>query len=238
MTRNQLPVSGAVIVGGGSGTRFGGDKLSVLVAGKPLIAWTLLAFEQTPAISSIVLVIPEGREDEFRRIAQEAGITKVTAVLAGGLHRHESVLRGLHALPDGIPLAAIHDAARPLITPSLIMRCLEVAAKEGASSLAAPVTDTLHETDPAGCAARTIDRSSLHAMQTPQVFRTAELRDLLDNLDKDSGKPTDEVSVALAAGLRIPFVENLEPNPKVTWPHDLVVVEALLRARLGHGIQK
>jgi 2-C-methyl-D-erythritol 4-phosphate cytidylyltransferase len=67
-------------------------------------------------------------------------------------------------------------------------------------------------------------------MQTPQVFRAAAIRDLLDG---HSGKPTDEVSVALAEGWRIPFVENLEPNPKVTWPHDLVVVEALLRAREG-----
>jgi 2-C-methyl-D-erythritol 4-phosphate cytidylyltransferase len=238
MSQEPLPSCGAVIVGGGSGTRFGGDKLSISVAGKPLIAWTLLAFEQTPAISSIVLVIPEGREDEFRRIAQEACITKLTAVLTGGSQRHESVLRGLHALPDGIALAAIHDAARPLITPALITRCLDVAVKEGASSLAAPVTDTLHETDAAGSAVRTIDRSSLHAMQTPQVFRAAAIRDLLDNLNKDSGKPTDEVSVALAAGWRIPFVVNLEPNPKVTWPHDLVVVKALLSAREGHGVSK
>jgi len=230
MPVNQLPVSGAVIVGGGSGSRFGGDKLSVPVAGRPLIAWTLLAFEQTSAISSIVLVIPAGREDEFRRIASEAGITKLKAVLAGGSHRHESVRLGLHALPGVTDLAVIHDAARPLITPALISRCLEVAAKEGASSLAAPVTDTLHETDQTGCASRTIDRSSLHAMQTPQVFRAAAIRDLLDG---HSGKPTDEVSVALAEGWRIPFVENLEPNPKVTWSHDLVVVEALLRAREG-----
>lgn len=240
MTRDHLPLCGAVIVGGGGGTRFGGDKLSIPIAGKPLIAWTLLAFERTPSISSIVMVIPGGREEEFRRIAREAGITKLTTVLAGGCHRHESVLRGLHALPSGTELAAIHDAARPLITSAMITRCLEVAAtaSDGASSLSAPVTDTLHRVDPEGYAAQTVDRSSLYAMQTPQVFRAAAIRDLLDTLDKDSGMPTDEVSVALAAGWRIPFVENLEPNPKVTWPHDLVVIEALLRAREGHGISK
>lgn len=235
MNQNLFPRCGAVIVGGGRGTRFGGDKLSLPVAGRPLIAWTLLAFEQTPGISSIVLVIPEGREDEFRRIAQEAGISKLTAVLAGGSHRQESVSRGLHALPKGTALAAIHDAARPLITTAMITRCLEVAAKEGASALAAPVTDTLHETDTARYAVRTIDRSALHAMQTPQVFRTAAIRDLLDNQDMKSSQPTDEVSVALTAGWRIPFVEHLEPNPKVTWPHDLLVVEALIRARDGRS---
>jgi 2-C-methyl-D-erythritol 4-phosphate cytidylyltransferase len=235
MAASPIPKSAAIIVGGGSGSRFGGDKLAVPVADKPLIAWTLRAFQETSAISSIVLVVPVGREEELRAIAEAEGIAKLSTILPGGGCRHESVIRGLEALPVDVALAAIHDAARPMITPALITRCLEVAAAEGASSLAAPVTDTLHETDAAGCAARTIDRSSLHAMQTPQVFQAGAIRELLH---KDSGKPTDEVSVALAAGWCIPFVENLEPNPKVTWPHDLVVVQSLLRARQGHGISK
>lgn len=229
MAASPIPKSAAIIVGGGSGSRFGGDKLNVPVAGQPLIAWTLLAFERTPAISSIVLVIPEGREDEFRRIAEKAGISKLTSVLAGGSHRHESVLRGLEALPDEASLAVIHDAARPLITPDLITRALELAATEGAAAVAAPVTDTLHQVDPSGCAVLTVDRSALRAMQTPQVFRASEIRKLLET--PSVTKPTDEVSVAVAAGLRVALVENLSPNPKVTWPHDLIVVEALLSAR-------
>lgn len=206
--------------------------MTACIAGKPLIAWTLRAFEQTPALSSIVLVVPEGREEEFSSIAHAEGVTKLTSVLPGGAHRHESVKRGLQALPKETQLAVIHDAARPLITPSLITRCIEVAAKAGASSLAAPITDTLHETDGAGCAARTIDRSSLHAMQTPQVFRAQGIRDLLDTAE---GSPTDEVSLALAAGWRVPLVENSEPNIKVTWPQDVVMAEAMLRFREGQG---
>ena len=222
------PLSGAVIVGGGSGNRFGGDKLTASIAGKPLIAWTLRAFEQTPAISSIVLVVPEGREEEFGSIARAEGITKLTGVLPGGDHRHESVKRGLQALPKETDLAVIHDAARPLITPSLITRCIEVAAKSGASALAAPVTDTLHQADPEGLATHTVDRTALRAMQTPQVFRAQGIRDLLDTV---VGSPTDEVSLALAAGWRVPLVENSEPNIKVTWPQDVVMAEALLHAR-------
>lgn len=222
------PLSGAVIVGGGSGNRFGGDKLTIFIAGKPLIAWTLRAFEGTPSISSIVLVVPAGREEQFRSIVRAEGITKLTSLLPGGAHRHESVKCGLQALSKETELAVIHDAARPLITPSLITRCIEVAAKEGASALAAPVTDTLHQAGPGGLATRTVDRDVLRAMQTPQVFRA---QGILDLVEAASASPTDEVSLALAAGWRVPLVENSEPNIKVTWPQDAVMVEALLRDR-------
>lgn len=225
----SLPECGAVVVGGGLGNRFGGDKLSIELAGLPLFAWSLRAFEETKAISSIVFVAPGGSEEKFRRLAAAAGITKLVAVVPGGTHRHESVTRGLEALPSSVELAAIHDAARPLVTTELITRCLAAAARTGASAAAAPVTDTLHLADRENCAARTIDRTGLWAMQTPQVFRVAPLRELLK--DADAGHPTDEVSVVLAAQWRVPFVENLQPNLKVTWPGDFAVAEALLKSR-------
>jgi 2-C-methyl-D-erythritol 4-phosphate cytidylyltransferase len=219
----------AVIVGGGTGSRFGGDKLAVTIDGRPVLAWTLKAFEETPLISSIVVVAPVGREEEFRDIAREAGISKLIAVVTGGSHRKESVLNGLRALPESSVLVAIHDAARPLVTPHLITGCLETANAAGAASAAVPVSDTLHHADQEGCASKTIDRSGLWAMQTPQVFRAAPLMQLLE--EQHLGNPTDEVSVALAAGWRIPFVENREPNIKITWPSDLAVAESLLRSR-------
>jgi len=236
MTATSLPVSAAVIVAGGSGSRFGGDKLSVQLAGKPLLAWSLLAFERHPSISSIVLVAPEERKEEFRAIAQAEEISKLAAIVSGGAQRNESVMKGLHALnalPISPELVAIHDGARPLVTADLITRCLEAAAESGASSAAAPVSDTLHQADQEGCAVRTVDRSGLWGMQTPQVFRAVPLTDLLKT--PGIGKPTDEVSVALAAGWRIPFVENLESNIKVTWPADLALAEAVLRYRGAGG---
>ncbi len=226
---SALPESAAVIVGGGSGSRFGGDKLSILIAGRPLLVWSLLALEQTPAISCIVLVVPIGCEEIFHEIARDAGISKLIAVVAGGRQRHESVLRGLTALPSSVELVAIHDAARPLLTPDLVMRCLSVAAENGAATAAVPVTDTLHQADQKQCAARTVDRTGLWAMQTPQVFRAAPLVKLLQEVAL--GNPTDEVSVVLAAGWRVPLVENFQPNFKVTWPDDFAVAEAILQSR-------
>jgi 2-C-methyl-D-erythritol 4-phosphate cytidylyltransferase len=99
----------------------------------------------------------------------------------------------------------------------------------GASAAAVPVSDTLHQADQSGYAAKTVDRSGLWAMQTPQVFRAEPITKLLG--EQTLGKPTDEVSVALAAGWRIPFVENREPNLKITWPADLALAEAVLRSR-------
>jgi len=223
-----IPTAAAVIVGGGSGNRFGGDKLTELIAGRPLIAHTLLAFEASAGISAIVLVVPAGREEEFRSISLKAGISKLTAVVSGGAHRHESVLNGLKALPGGIDFAAIHDAARPLITPDLISRTLEAAAREGAAAVAAPVTDTLHRIDSTGHAAGTIDRSSLRAMQTPQVFGVQEIISIFSSA---AGIPTDEVSVAMASGKKVFLVEHSQPNLKVTWPQDVIMAEALILAR-------
>jgi 2-C-methyl-D-erythritol 4-phosphate cytidylyltransferase len=235
MSQGNLSAA-AVIVGGGSGNRFGGDKLTEMLAGKPLIAHTLAAFEAAPDITAIVLVVPSGREEEFRAIARGAGIAKLHAVIAGGPYRHESVLNGLKALPDGTTFgttfAAIHDAARPLVTPELIGRVLRDAVKHGAAAVAAPVTDTLHRVDAEGNAAETVDRSQLRAMQTPQVFRTEEI---MNFLSRAPGVPTDEVSVFMAAGKKVFLVEHSEPNPKVTWPQDVVMVEALLTARKGNS---
>ena len=157
----SLPVSAAVIVGGGSGSRFGGDKLTIQMAARPLLAWSLKAFQETEAISMIVVVAPAGSEERFQQIAADARITKLIAVVSGGSQRHESVSRVLAALPPSVELVAIHDAARPLVSPELIIRCLEIAGGSGASAAAVPVTDTLHLADRENCAARTVDRTGL-----------------------------------------------------------------------------
>jgi 2-C-methyl-D-erythritol 4-phosphate cytidylyltransferase len=221
---SPLPASAALIVAAGSGSRFGGDKVTLPLLGRPVLAWSLKAFQETEGIVTMVIVVPRGREEEFRGIVRSSGVSKPVAIVAGGPTRRDSVILGLSSLPPEIQLVAIHDAARPLVTPDLILRCLEAAAIAGASAAAAPVTETLHLADQERNAVRTIDRTGLWAMQTPQVFRAAPLTRLLEV----AAPGTDEVSAALEAGWKIPFVENLRPNPKITWPCDLEVASALL----------
>ena len=216
----------ALIVAAGSSARFGSDKLMTLVHGKPLFSYTLRAFAETPLISSIVLVVPPKREDEFRQLVDSLKIphlSEMTCIIAGGNNRHESVQRGLTEVPTSTEFVAIHDAARPLITRAQIELVCTTAYKEGAAALALPVTETLHRADANGHAQETVNREQLWSMQTPQVFRTSDLKNLPQ--DKKKNNPTDEVSSLLEHGIKTFLIENREPNLKVTYQADLKIVE-------------
>lgn len=235
--KTNSPKTAALIVAAGSSTRFGQDKLTAKVHQLPLISYSLKAFAQAPSIETILLVAPASRAEEFSTIVtslQMPELTTKTHIVSGGSSRHQSVQRGLAALPPEITFVAIHDGARPLITPALIERTLQAAYQHGAGTLARPVTDTLHRADVDGNVQETIDRKRLWAMETPQVFRTV---DLINGLTKtgiayetgfEKAPPTDEVSALLQHGLQVHLVENREPNMKVTYPEDLALVEAYL----------
>src|SRR3990167_961347 len=231
------PESAVLIVAAGSSMRFGQDKLTALVHGKPLITYSLRAFAETPSIASIILVVPSSREEEFRQIVEALELPELTAmikVVSGGGSRHQSVQRGMAALPPSIRFVAIHDGARPLITPGIIEDVFSAAYRYGAACLALPVTDTLHRADVDGYAEETIDRKSLCSMQTPQVFRVVDLINCLTVTEDEEARafeqplPTDEVSVLVQRGTKVYLVENSEPNMKVTYPSDLKMVSAYL----------
>ncbi|MBX9742361.1 MAG: 2-C-methyl-D-erythritol 4-phosphate cytidylyltransferase [Chthoniobacterales bacterium] len=235
--KTNLPKTAALIVAAGSSTRFGQDKLTTIVHQRPLISYSLKAFAQAPSIEAIILVVPPERLEQFAIIVASMKMPALrakTRIVSGGSNRHQSVERGIAALPAEITFVAIHDGARPLITPVLIERTLQAAYKHGTAALACPVTDTLHRTDADGNAQETIDRNQLWAMQTPQVFRAV---DLINNLTItgiahetgfEKAPPTDEVSAFLQGGLRVHLLENREPNIKVTYPEDLALVAAYL----------
>ena len=219
----------AVIVAAGSSLRFGEDKLMALVQGRPLISYSLQTFAAIPSMEEIFLVVPVGREEAFSQVVQEmnisAGSEKIK-IVPGGKDRHESVQHGLYGLSDDIEWVAIHDGARPLISRTMIELTFQKAHEHGAASLANRVTDTLHRVGEKILAEATIDRSHLWAMQTPQVFRKADLKDL--RASKENESPTDEVSALLQRGIKTYLVENREPNIKVTYPEDLKLVTAYL----------
>jgi 2-C-methyl-D-erythritol 4-phosphate cytidylyltransferase len=153
-------------------------------------------------------------------------------VVAGGLERVDSVLAGVSALDDLAPAyVAVHDGARPLITPSAISTCFTAAREIGAAVSAEPVTDTLHRTDSAGLARETVSRENLWRMQTPQIVETGLLKALLLGARTSGEAATDEISLLLRAGREARVVENPDWNFKVTYPRDLALAELLLKNR-------
>ena len=221
----------AIIVAGGSSQRMGFDKLFAIIAGEPVIAHSIRAFEHATSITEIILVAREQCRDEIEKICSGAGFKKVRAIVPSGERRQDSVRAGLDRLDHDSQYVAVHDAARPLITPEQIERAFEQCRVHGAAALAQPVNDTLKRTDADLFVAGSVDRHQLCAMQTPQVFDRKLIEDAYRAVYVENVLVTDEVSAVERLGHRIALVLNEEFNFKITYPRDLPVADFILRDR-------
>jgi 2-C-methyl-D-erythritol 4-phosphate cytidylyltransferase len=226
--RKLLPLKtcGAVIVAAGNASRMGGiDKVMAELKGEPMIARTVRTFQECDAISEIVIVT---RPDLILPITDlTRAMSKVKAVVAGGKSRQESVNLGLNALSDKVKLAAIQDGARPLVTWQVIDRVVRAANTYRAAAPAIPVKDTIKVVT-GGIVKETPDRSTLQAVQTPQVFDIDLLRGALKKAKLDGAAVTDDCSAVELMGMSVKIVEGDERNLKVTTPMDLKIAELLL----------
>lgn len=222
--------TGAVIVAAGRGERMdGADKLWAPLtdaggATRPLLAYSLRAFQSCSAIDRIVLVVAAGAGERARALARSEGLDKVCAVVPGGARRQDSVRAGLEALAP-CDWVAVHDGARPLVTPELIERGIEAARETGASCCAVPAADTVKEADENLLAVRTLDRRRVWLAQTPQTFRYDLLLDAHRRCESDA---TDDASMVEALGVKVRLYEGSRRNMKVTTQEDLALVQALL----------
>ena len=219
----------AIIVAAGSSERMGFDKLFALVSGKPVIAYTIAAFEEAKCVDEIILV---GRADslgELEKVISRSG--KVKEIVAGGAERSDSVRAGLQNVDSKTDFVAVHDAARPMITPEKITRVFEVARTEGAATLAEPISDTLKRVDAELAVTGPVDRAGVYAMQTPQVFERKLLEEAYDLVAKKKMSVTDEVSAVELLGRKIVLVPNHDFNFKITYPRDLPLAEFVLQQR-------
>ena len=226
--RKALPLKtcGAVLVAAGSASRMGGiDKVMAPLGGTPMIVRTARAFQDCEAIKEIVIVTRQDLILPITGLCQ--GMDKVKVVVVGGGSRQESVWLGLNALSKGVELAAVHDGARPLVSGALIDRVVRAAHSYGAAAPAIPVKDTI-KVEQGGMIASTPDRSTLRAVQTPQVFDFDLLRGALQKAEKDGAAVTDDCSAVERLGMNIRLVEGEERNLKVTTPLDLKIAEMLL----------
>ena len=226
--RKLLPLKtcGAVIVAAGTASRMGGiDKVMAPLKGEPMIARTVRTFQNCDAVSEIVIVTREDLILPIMDLCRE--MSKVKAVVRGGSSRQESVGLGLNALSSKVKLAAIHDGARPLITWEVIDRTVRAAHSYGAAAPAIPVKDTIKVVE-GRVVKNTPDRSTLFAVQTPQVFDFDILRGALKKAEADGSTVTDDCSAVERMGMSVKIVEGDEHNIKVTTPMDLKIAEMLL----------
>lgn len=219
----------AILVAAGRGARMGKDKLFLKVAGKPVIAHTWGRFDDAKVISEIIIVVRAGMEKKFLALAKKFGFQKKFQIVTGGAERQDSVANGLAAVPAETEIIVIHDAARPCVSAELIEATISEADENGAAVAAHPITDTIKESADGRLIERTLDRSKLWGMETPQTFRAEVIRRAITTAKARKMNFTDDTAACELIGQPVRLVSSIAPNPKVTVPGDLPIVETLLR---------
>ena len=222
----------AIILGGGSGRRMGSEvnKIFLKLRGIPAIVRSVAAF--TGFCAGAVVVAAADEVDEMRMLLDRYGLGRfVTAVVPGGSERQYSVYNGLKALPDDADCVLIHDGARSLVTEGVIQRALESVEAHGSGIAAIPVVDTIKRAAADGLVQDTPDRASLYAMQTPQAFRVALIREAHEKALADSYLGTDDASLLEHAGMPVYLSAGDRENLKLTTPVDLQLAEVILAMR-------
>lgn len=218
-----------VVVAGGLGARMNAPipKQFLILKGKPVVQWSLECFDRTPDVAQLILVLPEEWIDEGRDKLVNFNPQRPFKIVSGGIRRQDSVLAGLKAVDGNTGWVAVHDGARPGITPELISRAIKKAFVAGNSVCVMPSNDTLIRVVD-GVMVAPVDRSEIYRVQTPQIFQCEVLLEALTYAEKNGLTATDEASIVCEIGHKINLVEGSEGNVKITRPEDLDLLTALL----------
>ena len=220
----------AIIVAAGKGTRKESEipKQYMTIAGKTILELTLYKFEKNKYIDEIILVV--NKEDiDYVRTSIACNFDKIKRVLQGGKTRTESVYEGIKMAAENSDLLLIHDGVRPFVSYKLINTCIESASEYKACIPVIDVTDTIKEVND-GFVEKTMDRSRLKAVQTPQAFDYHLIRECYDRImleDKEKFSFTDDASIVEHCGYKIKAIDGLSRNIKITTPLDLRIAEIL-----------
>ncbi|HBE96334.1 MAG TPA: 2-C-methyl-D-erythritol 4-phosphate cytidylyltransferase [Verrucomicrobiales bacterium] len=205
----------AIIVASGSSRRMGFDKLAALIDGNPILWHSVRAFSSNSSITQVVVVTSPERFEWLSDLGEK--LHRVD----GGKERSDSVNAGLAALNSDITHVAIHDGARPLVSPQSITATFEAAQKTGAAALARRVTETLKRSSPEGVTIESVSREDLWIMETPQIFSRVLIKQAYQQVASGDAQITDEVSALQLLGQGTTLVEDTYPNPKITVQADL-----------------
>jgi len=220
-------MTSAIIVAAGSSKRMGFNKLLAKLCGEPVLRRTLGVFQKCADVDEIIVVTSAALRMEVD-VWRSSGFDKIVKIITGGAERHLSVLAGLKVVNPACDIVAVHDGARPLISVKQINRCIEAARTQSAVACARPMTETLKRCDSDGRITDSIDRANAWIMETPQVFNRELLVRAYDAVMRDGLLVTDEVSAVQHLGESIFVVENTDPNPKITFPADILLAQRFL----------
>jgi len=198
-----------------------------------MVARTLTALEHCSTIEAITVVARAGEESRIASLCHEWGVGKLHRVVTGGAARSDSVRLGLSALPAGVEVVAIHDAARPFVTPDTVARAVELAARQGAAVPAVPIIDTVKLSEAGERVERTLPRHALWAVQTPQTFQTGLIRRAHAEAQRLGAALTDDASAVELLGEPVYLFPGDPENLKITTPLDFEIAEAIARRRDG-----
>jgi 2-C-methyl-D-erythritol 4-phosphate cytidylyltransferase len=221
----------AIIVSAGSSSRMGGvNKQFLEIDDIPVIAHSIIAFENCDYINEIVIVTRDKDISAINKIVEEYEFSKVRAVVCGGDTRQKSVINGLNAVCDKAEFIAIHDGARPLVSEKVIVDTLSVAIKTNAATTGVKVIDTIKVVDDDNIILSTPERACLRAVQTPQIFNKKLYLDAVSHVE-NSDNFTDDCKLIEAYGQKVTFVDGDYENIKITTPNDIFVAEAYFAKR-------
>lgn len=222
----------AIIVAAGQSRRMGGDtsKQFILIDGVPVIVRTLKAFEIAERIREVVIAARQEDIPQMYALIQDYEITKVKQIIIGGETRQESVFRAIAQVDENADFLAIHDGARPLIRPQEIDLAVSAAVEHGAAALGVPVKDTVKQVDADGKIVDTPERSTLWAVQTPQVFSRALYLRAAEQAGEAAAQLTDDCQLIERTGAPVYLVRGAYANLKITTPEDVFAAEGILRA--------
>lgn len=229
--KKEKPSCSAVIVAAGSSQRMGSDKIMMKLGAMPVLARTVLAFENNENVDEIIIVTKTEKLEEIADMCFKNGLHKVKQVVSGGATRMESALAGVSACRHGAELIAIHDGARPLVSQELITRTIEAARAYRAAVPAVASTDTLKIVDERGFITGTLDRSVTRRVQTPQVFEADLIKGALTKAVELKLTLTDDCSAMDMMGVKTITVEGDPTNIKITTPEDMVTAKAIVEDR-------
>ena len=219
----------AIILAAGKSERMGAgtDKAFLSLVNKPVLAWSLMAFEKCPDVDRIVLVVRKDQQLAAKAVCQMFGISKLDKIVAGGNRRQDSVLAGLSVCDIDTRTVVVHDGARPLVTPALVSEVVKLGARSGGATVGHRMIDTVKVVEKGTTVLKTEPREKLWQVQTPQAFQFRVLRDALKALGKT--EVTDDCQAVELNGGSVKIFESNRPNIKITTPDDLLVAAALLK---------